>query len=58
MGRRCAPLELDEVIRSQLIGSMCGGVILLAEKGLLKGRKATTHPTFFKKLGEYEGERR
>ena len=34
---------------------MCGGAILLAEKGLLKGRKATTYPTYFKKLGEYEG---
>ena len=46
-------LHLDD--KKQLIGSMCGGAILLAEKGLLKGRKATTYPTYFKKLGEYEG---
>jgi transcriptional regulator GlxA family with amidase domain len=46
-------LHLDE--KSQLIGSMCGGAILLAEKGLLKGRKATTYPTYFEKLATYEG---
>jgi transcriptional regulator GlxA family with amidase domain len=46
-------LYLDE--KRQLIGSMCGGSILLAEKGLLKGRKATTYPTYMAKLGKYEG---
>ena len=46
-------LHLDD--GRQLIGSMCGGAILLAEKGLLKGRKATTYPTYFDKLATYEG---
>src|ERR1700684_3630771 len=32
-------LHLDE--ERQLIGSMCAGAVILAEKGLLKGRKAT-----------------
>ena len=39
----------------QLIGSMCAGAIILAEKGLLKGRRATTYPTYFKRLATYEG---
>jgi transcriptional regulator GlxA family with amidase domain len=46
-------LHLDE--ETQLIGSMCAGAIILAQKGLLKGRKATTYPTYFKRLAEYEG---
>src|SRR5271156_1157434 len=46
-------LDLDET--RQLIGSMCAGAIILAEKGLLKGRRATTYPTYFKRLAEYEG---
>jgi len=46
-------LDLDE--GRQLIGSMCAGAIILAEKGLLKGRRATTYPTYFKRLAEYEG---
>jgi transcriptional regulator GlxA family with amidase domain len=46
-------LHLDE--SRQLIGSMCAGAIILAEKGLLKGRKATTYPTYFKRLATYEG---
>jgi len=46
-------LHLDE--KRQLIGSMCGGAILLTENGLLKGRKATTYPTYFEKLATYEG---
>jgi transcriptional regulator GlxA family with amidase domain len=46
-------LHLDE--ERQLIGSMCGGAVLLAEKGLLKGRKATTYPTYFARLATYEG---
>lgn len=28
----------------QLIGSICSGALILAELGLLKGKKATTHP--------------
>lgn len=39
----------------QLIGSMCGGAMVLAEKGLLKGRKATTYPTYFERLSKYDG---
>jgi transcriptional regulator GlxA family with amidase domain len=46
-------LHLDET--RQLIGSMCAGAVILAEKGLLKGRRATTYPTYFKRLAEYEG---
>ncbi len=46
-------LHLDE--SRQLIGSMCAGAIILAEKGLLKGRTATTYPTYFKRLATYEG---
>jgi len=46
-------LHLDE--KRQLIGSMCAGAIILAEKGLLKGRRATTYPTYFKRLAGYEG---
>ena len=46
-------LHLDET--SQLIGSMCAGAIILAEKGLLKGRRATTYPTYFDRLAQYEG---
>jgi transcriptional regulator GlxA family with amidase domain len=46
-------LHLDE--SRQLIGSMCAGAVILAEKGLLKGRRATTYPTYFKRLAEYEG---
>jgi transcriptional regulator GlxA family with amidase domain len=46
-------LHLDE--ERQLIGSMCAGAVILAEKGLLKGRKATTYPTYFKRLATYEG---
>lgn len=46
-------LHLDET--RQLIGSMCAGAIILAEKGLLKGRRATTYPTYFKRLAGYEG---
>ena len=29
----------------QLIGSMCSGALILAAKGLLQGRRATTYPT-------------
>jgi transcriptional regulator GlxA family with amidase domain len=47
------PLDLDESRR--LIGSMCAGAIILAEKGLLRGRRATTYPTYFKRLAEYDG---
>lgn len=46
-------VQLDE--KYQLVGSMCGGALLLAKKGLLKGRTATTYPTYFGKLAEYEG---
>jgi transcriptional regulator GlxA family with amidase domain len=46
-------IQFDE--SRQLIGSMCGGSLLLAEKGLLKGRRATTYPTYFAKLAAYEG---
>jgi transcriptional regulator GlxA family with amidase domain len=46
-------LDLDE--SRQLIGSMCAGAIILAEKGLLKGRRATTYPTYFDRLAQYEG---
>jgi transcriptional regulator GlxA family with amidase domain len=46
-------LHLDE--SRQLIGSMCAGAVILAEKGLLKGRTATTYPTYFKRLATYEG---
>jgi len=46
-------LDLDE--NRRLIGSMCAGAIILAEKGLLRGRRATTYPTYFKRLAEYEG---
>ena len=48
-----AALHLDE--EKQLIGSMCAGAVILAEKGLLKGRRATTYPTYFKRLAAYEG---
>jgi transcriptional regulator GlxA family with amidase domain len=46
-------LHFDE--SKQLIGSMCGGAMVLAEKGLLKGRQATTYPTYFARLAKYEG---
>ncbi|MGO8917913.1 MAG: DJ-1/PfpI family protein [Stellaceae bacterium] len=46
-------LHLDE--KRQLIGSMCAGAVILAEKGLLRGRTATTYPTYFKRLASYEG---
>jgi transcriptional regulator GlxA family with amidase domain len=39
----------------QLIGSMCAGAMILAEKGLLKGCQATTYPTYFARLARYEG---
>jgi transcriptional regulator GlxA family with amidase domain len=45
-------LKLDE--RRQLIGSMCAGAILLAEKGLLTGRTATTYPTYMERLRSYK----
>ena len=48
-----AALHLDE--ERQLIGSMCAGAVILAEKGLLRGRRATTYPTYFAKLATYEG---
>jgi transcriptional regulator GlxA family with amidase domain len=48
-----AALHFDE--SKQLIGSMCGGAMLLAEKGLLNGREATTYPTYFARLAKYEG---
>ena len=48
-----AALYLDE--ERQLIGSMCAGAVILAEKGLLRGRRATTYPTYFKRLAGYEG---
>ena len=50
-----AALHLDE--EKQLIGSMCAGAVILAEKGLLKGRRATTYPTYFKRLAGYEASR-
>ncbi|HJU83028.1 MAG TPA: DJ-1/PfpI family protein [Holophagaceae bacterium] len=34
----------------QLIGSMCSGALLLAAKGLLAGRQATTYPTVRREL--------
>jgi transcriptional regulator GlxA family with amidase domain len=46
-------LHLDE--SRQLIGSMCAGAVILAEKGLLRGRRATTYPTYKKRLAAYEG---
>ncbi|TCG04984.1 hypothetical protein BZM27_37015 [Paraburkholderia steynii] len=46
-------LALDE--SKQLLGSMCGGALILAEKGLLKGKEATTYPTYFDRLAQYEG---
>lgn len=46
-------LALDE--RKQLIGSMCAGAVILAHKGLLAGRTATTYPTYMKRLGAYPG---
>lgn len=39
----------------QLIGSMCGGAMFLATKGMLKGRQATTYPTYFERLAQFEG---
>jgi len=48
-----AALHLDE--KRQMIGSMCAGAVILAEKGLLKGRRATTYPTYAKRLAGYEG---
>ena len=41
-------LDLDP--ERQLIGAMCSGALLLAAKGLLAGRKATTYPTARKEL--------
>jgi transcriptional regulator GlxA family with amidase domain len=46
-------LHLDE--SKQLIGSMCAGAVILAAKGLLKGKRATTYPTYFKRLAGFEG---
>jgi transcriptional regulator GlxA family with amidase domain len=46
-------LQLNE--QRQLIGSMCAGAVILAEKGLLRGRRATTYPTYFDRLATYEG---
>lgn len=46
-------LRLDE--RHQLIGSMCAGAMLLAHKGLLEGRTATTYPTYKARLAAYAG---
>ncbi len=41
-------LRLDP--ERQLIGSMCSGALILAAKGLLAGRKATTYPTARREL--------
>jgi transcriptional regulator GlxA family with amidase domain len=46
-------LALNE--RSQLIGSMCAGAMILAHKGLLEGRTATTYPTYMARLAQYPG---
>jgi transcriptional regulator GlxA family with amidase domain len=46
-------LVLDE--SKQLLGSMCGGALILAEKGLLEGKEATTYPTYFDRLAQYKG---
>jgi transcriptional regulator GlxA family with amidase domain len=46
-------LHLDE--ERQLIGSMCGVAMILAAKGLLKGRRCTTYPTYFEKIKRFEG---
>jgi transcriptional regulator GlxA family with amidase domain len=48
-------LFLDET--KQLIGSMCGGSLILAAKGLLEGKEATTYPTYFERLSQYKGVR-
>ena len=37
----------------QLIGSMCSGALILAAKGLLQGRRATTYPTAKDHLERY-----
>jgi transcriptional regulator GlxA family with amidase domain len=46
-----AALHLDE--ERQLIGSMCAGAVILAAKGLLTGKRATTYPTYFKRLAGF-----
>jgi transcriptional regulator GlxA family with amidase domain len=46
-------LALDE--QKQLIGSMCGGSLILAAKGILEGKEATTYPTYFERLKMYKG---
>ncbi|MGD9535853.1 MAG: DJ-1/PfpI family protein [Alphaproteobacteria bacterium] len=48
-------LVLDE--GRQLIGSMCAGAVILAHKGLLAGRTATTYPTYMERLAQYPGVR-
>lgn len=46
-----ASLPLDP--ERQLIGSMCSGALILAAKGLLEGREATTYPTARKELESF-----
>lgn len=42
--------------KSQLIGSMCSGALILGAKGLLKGLKATTYPTVVEQLKKFDVE--
>lgn len=42
--------------KSQLIGSMCSGSLILGAKGLLKGLKATTYPTVVEQLKKFDVE--
>ncbi|RAL26437.1 DJ-1/PfpI family protein [Thermoflavimicrobium daqui] len=39
--------------KTQLIGAMCSGVLILGALGLLTNRKATTYPTAREKLASY-----
>lgn len=46
-------VKVDE--SRQLVGSMCGGAMVLAHKGVLNGRQATTYPTYKERLAKFEG---
>jgi transcriptional regulator GlxA family with amidase domain len=41
----------------ELVASVCTGALILASAGLLRGKRATTHWSALKELGEFEGVR-